>query len=310
MLGGGAVFWPIVIGLAGVALLWRQADEAQRERWLDTTGRLDPVRMVFGSGGWASYARVARGRRCSWSSRSSWSASTAARSARPGSRSIAGLLGVAGLALVVGPWVLRLASDLGAEREERVRTQERADVAAHLHDSVLQTLALIQKSSHDPTTVARLARAQERDLRSWLYAGESTDESSLAGALRAAAAEVEDAHGVSVEVVAVGDCDLDEPLRPIVQATREAVTNAAKHAGTGRVDVYAEVTDGRGRRVRPRPRRRLRPRRRARGPVRRPPQHPRPHGAARRHRRGPVRTRRGHRGAAAPAPHRTPEENP
>ncbi|HRI98096.1 MAG TPA: ATP-binding protein, partial [Nocardioides sp.] len=96
--------------------------------------------------------------------------------------------------------------------------------------------------SHDPTTVARLARAQERDLRSWLYAGESTDESSLAGALRSAAAEIEDTHGVSVDVVAVGDCDLDEALRPIVQATREAVTNAAKHAGTGRVDVYAEVT--------------------------------------------------------------------
>jgi signal transduction histidine kinase len=109
---------------------------------------------------------------------------------------------------------------------------------------VLQTLALIQKSAHDPTTVARLARAQERDLRSWLYVGESTDERSLAGALRAAAAEVEDAHGVSVDVVAVGDCELDETLRPIVSATREAVTNAAKHAGTGRVDVYAEVTDG------------------------------------------------------------------
>ena len=155
---------------------------------------------------------------------------------------VAGLVGVVGLALVIGPWVLRLVSDLGAEREERIRTQERADVAAHLHDSVLQTLALIQKSSHDPATVARLARAQERDLRSWLYAGESTDESSVAGALRAAAAEIEDAHGVSVDVVAVGDCDLEEALRPIVQATREAVTNAAKHAGTGRVDVYAEVS--------------------------------------------------------------------
>jgi signal transduction histidine kinase len=155
---------------------------------------------------------------------------------------VAGLIGVVGLALVVGPWVFRLASDLGAEREERIRVEERADVAAHLHDSVLQTLALIQKSSHDPATVARLARAQERDLRSWLYAGESTDESSLAGALRAAAAEVEDAHGISVDVVAVGDCELTEPLRPVVQATREAVTNAAKHAGTGRVDVYAEVS--------------------------------------------------------------------
>src|SRR4029453_5618548 len=102
--------------------------------------------------------------------------------------------------LVVGPWVYRLASDLSDERAERIRTQERADVAAHLHDSVLQTLALIQKSSHDPTTVARLARAQEAPLPSGLYGGESTDESSLAGALRSAAAEVEDTHGVSVDV--------------------------------------------------------------------------------------------------------------
>jgi len=241
MFGGGAVFWPIVIGLAGLALLWRQADEAQRERWLDSTERLDPVRMVFGSGGWASYARVAAGAVLvvvalglfGLNGSSYGEARVAA---------IAGLVGVVGLVLVIGPWVLRLVSDLGAEREERIRTQERADVAAHLHDSVLQTLALIQKSSHDPATVARLARAQERDLRSWLYAGESTDESSVAGALRAAAAEIEDSHGISVDVVAVGDCDLDEALRPIVQATREAVTNAAKHAGTGRVDVYAEVS--------------------------------------------------------------------
>jgi signal transduction histidine kinase/phage shock protein PspC (stress-responsive transcriptional regulator) len=241
-LGSGAVFWPLAIGLAGLALLWRQADEVQRERWLDTSGRLDPVRMVFGSGGLASYARVGAGIALVvvalvvfGVNGSSFGEARVAL--------VAALLGVAGLALVVGPWVFRLASDLGAEREERIRVEERADVAAHLHDSVLQTLALIQKSSHDPATVARLARAQERDLRSWLYAGESTDESSLAGALRAAAAEVEDAHGVSVDVVAVGDCELDEPLRPIVQATREAVTNAAKHAGTGRVDVYAEVSD-------------------------------------------------------------------
>jgi signal transduction histidine kinase len=243
LLGAGAVFWPIVIGLAGLALLWRQADEAQRERWLDSSGRLDPVRVVFGSGGWASYARVAAGvllvgiavAVIGFNGASFGQARIAL---------LAALFGVGGLALVVGPWVLRLASDLTAEREERIRTQERADVAAHLHDSVLQTLALIQKSSHDATTVARLARAQERDLRSWLYAGESTDERSLAGALRSAAAEVEDTHGVSVDVVAVGDCELDDALRPIVQATREAVTNAAKHAGTGRVDVYAEVIDG------------------------------------------------------------------
>ena len=91
--------------------------------------------------------------------------------------------------------------------------------------------------------MARLARAQERDLRSWLYAGEATDDRSVASALRGAAAEVEDGHGVSVDVVAVGDCALHETLRSIVSAAREAMTNAAKHAGTDRIDVYAEVDD-------------------------------------------------------------------
>jgi signal transduction histidine kinase/phage shock protein PspC (stress-responsive transcriptional regulator) len=241
-LGGGAVFWPIVIGLAGVALLWRQADEVQRERWLNSSGRLDPVRIVFGRGGWQSYARVAAGLLLVVGAL----VIVGLNGATFGQARIAlgvGFLGVVGLALVVGPWVFRLASDLGAEREERIRTQERADVAAHLHDSVLQTLALIQKSAHDPATVARLARAQERDLRSWLYAGDSTDPSSLAGAVRADAAEVEDAFGVSVDVVVVGDLDFSETVRPVVNATREAVQNAAKHAGTGRVDVYAELTD-------------------------------------------------------------------
>jgi signal transduction histidine kinase len=242
VLGRGAVFWPIVIGVVGIALLWRQADEAQRERWLDNTGRIDPLRVVFGRGGWASYARVAAGVGLIV-------LALVLYSVRGGSIgmardvTVAALLTVAGLAIVIGPWIYRLASDLSDERAERVRTQERADVAAHLHDSVLQTLALIQKNADDGATVARLARAQERDLRSWLYAGESTDERTIASALRGAAARVEDEYGVSVDVVNVGDCDLDEALRPIVHATGEAVTNAAKHAGTGKVDVYAEVTD-------------------------------------------------------------------
>ena len=218
---------------------------------------------------------------------------------------VAALLTVAGLAIVIGPWIYRLASDLSDERAERVRTQERADVAAHLHDSVLQTLALIQKNADDGATVARLARAQERDLRSWLYAGESTDERTVASALRGVAARIEDEYGVSVDVVNVGDCDLDEALRPIVHATGEAVTNAAKHAGTGKVDVYAEVTDGRGRRVRARPRPRLRPGRRAGGPVRRPQQHRRPDAATRRLGRGPLGARRRDRGAPAPGPSAT-----
>jgi signal transduction histidine kinase/phage shock protein PspC (stress-responsive transcriptional regulator) len=243
VLGRGAVFWPVLIGVVGIALLWRQADEAQRERWLDNTGRIDPVRVVFGSGGWASYARVAAGVALIL-------LALVLYSVRGGSLSmardvtVAALLTVAGLAIVVGPWVYRLASDLSDERAERVRTQERADVAAHLHDSVLQTLALIQKNAEDGVAVARLARAQERDLRSWLYSGESTDERTVASALRGAAARVEDEYGVSVDVVTVGDGELDELLRPVVHATGEALTNAAKHAGTDKIDVYAEITDG------------------------------------------------------------------
>ena len=243
VLGAGGLFWPLLIGMAGIALLWRQADEAQRERWIDTTGRINPVRAVFGSGGWASYARVGAGLLLILVALLVFSL----RSGSIGSARevvIAGLLGIAGLATVVGPWIYRLASDLTAERAERVRTQERADLAAHLHDSVLQTLALIQKNAGDAALVARLARSQERDLRSWLYAGEAADESTLGSALRGVGAAVEDTHGASVDVVVVGDCPFGEPLRPIVNAAREAVTNAAKHAGTGRVDVYAEITPG------------------------------------------------------------------
>jgi signal transduction histidine kinase len=239
--GRAAVFWPMVIAVAGVALLWRQADEVQRERWLDTSGRLDPVGAVFGRGGWAAYARVAAGVALVL-------AALTLFNLRSGSIAMArdvtaaGALTLLGFGIVVGPWFYRLATDLSAERAERVRSQERADVAAHLHDSVLQTLALIQQNASDGTLVARLARSQERDLRAWLYAGESTDERTVASALRLLAAEIEDAHGVSVEVVTVGDCELVESLRPVVAATREAVTNAAKHAGTGHVDVYAEIS--------------------------------------------------------------------
>ncbi len=243
VVGQGAVFWAALLGLGGIALLWRQADEAQRERWLDTTGRVDPVRVVLGSGGWASYVRLVAGVALIVGALVLLSVRDGGSFGLAGDVAIVSLLAVAGIGIVVGPWIYRLAADLTAERAERVRTQDRADVAAHLHDSVLQTLALIQKNSHDAPLVARLARSQERDLRAWLYSEESTDESTVAGALRAIAASVEDAHGVAVELVVVGDLPYGEPLTPVVRATGEAITNAAKHAGVDRVDVYAEVTD-------------------------------------------------------------------
>lgn len=240
VLGNGWWVWPLGIAVAGVALLWRQADEAQRERFIDATGKVDPIRVVLGGGGWAAWARIAAGVALVV-------IALVLFALRDGSLSLARdatiaiLLGIGGIAIVLGPFVYRLIAELAGEREERVRTQERADVAAHLHDSVLQTLALIQKN---PADAARLARAQERDLRAWLFTGESLDEATVASALRSAAAEIEDAYGIAVDVVAVGDCDYDEAARPIVAAAREATANAAKHAGVPRVDVYAEITAG------------------------------------------------------------------
>ena len=241
MFGQGFLFWPIILAIAGVTLLWRQADESQRERWLDTTGRIDPFRAVVGSGGWASYARIVIGAGLVLTGLGLFAFRNGSLQAA-GDIVIAGLLGVLGLVMVGGPWALRLIDDLGAERAERVRTQERADMAAHLHDSVLQTLALIQKNAADPVTVARLARSQERDLRQWLFSVDDLVGDTLAGALREMAAAVEVDHPITVDVVTVGDVALEETLCPVVLATREAVVNAAKHAQTQRVDVYAEVT--------------------------------------------------------------------
>jgi len=239
--GRGALFWPLALGVVGIALIWRQADEAQRERWLDTTGRIDPVRALFGRGTWASYARLVAGGALIVAGLGVFALTSGGLDVA-WEILLAGLLGVVGLAITLGPWVFRLASDLADERAERVRSQERADLAAHLHDSVLQTLALIQKNAADPTAVARLARSQERDLRGWLFNEPAPEGTSVAAALRAVSAEVEDAHGVAVEVVTVGDAPVGERLVPLLHATREAVANAARHAGTGQVDVYAETT--------------------------------------------------------------------
>ena len=146
------------------------------------------------------------------------------------------------LGVIFAPWVLRLVRSLTEERSERIRSQERAEVAAHLHDSVLQTLALVQRSD-DPQQVAALARRQERELRAWLAGRPAPGQAArLAPALEAAAAEVEENHGVPVEVVVVGDRELDPAVEAVVAAAREAMTNAAKFGGGSTVDVYAECT--------------------------------------------------------------------
>jgi signal transduction histidine kinase len=155
---------------------------------------------------------------------------------------IAGLLALVGV--VVFPWLFLLTRTVTRERAARVRAEERAEVATHLHDSVLQTLTLIQKRPSDPGEMVRLARHAERELRGWLYGPADRGEDDLIVALHAAAGEVEDRFGVSVELVTVGTCRLDERARAVVGAASEALTNAAKHAGVARVSMFAEVRDG------------------------------------------------------------------
>jgi signal transduction histidine kinase len=146
------------------------------------------------------------------------------------------------LLLIAGPWVWRLALERDAERSARIRTEERADVAARVHDSVLQTLALIQRHASEPRRVAALARRQERELRGWLYADRplGDDGTSLVAALATAAADVEELHGVRVEIASSGDT---LPATALVLAAREAMTNAAKFAAVDEIDVYLDVSD-------------------------------------------------------------------
>jgi signal transduction histidine kinase len=139
--------------------------------------------------------------------------------------------------LVLGPWIWQLV----AERTERIRLEERAEVAARIHDSVLQTLALVQRHSADPARVASLARRQERELRRWLYGGGFGSASTLADALAEAAADVEELHGVRIELASSGDIPLDDAVAQLVLAAREAMTNAAKFSGTDEISVYTEV---------------------------------------------------------------------
>lgn len=222
--------WPIILGVLGAAILWQQADPAQRERWLGATGphgRAALVRSILGSvlvaGGLIGFLATQGD----------------LRAAREGLGFT--LVVVIGIAVISGPWVVRLGRDLTAERRERIRSQERAEFAARVHDSVLHTLTLIQRNAHDAREVQRLARAQERELRTWLYEPEADADRTLAAAVERVAAEVEEAHGLPIEVVRVGDCPLDSRLVAALQAAREAMVNAAKYSGATQISVYAEA---------------------------------------------------------------------
>ncbi|MEV7865189.1 PspC domain-containing protein [Streptomyces sp. NPDC088124] len=229
--------WPMLLIGVGVVLVWRQADNARRARWTEI-GRRHRIFQLARS--LAGVALVGLGLAVFVVVRGS--------AAQFGNVLTGAIAVVAGTALLAGPWLVRMTQDLSEERLMRIRAQERAEVAAHVHDSVLHTLTLIQRNADDGGEVRRLARAQERELRAWLYKPEGTgkdeadEPTTLADAVKRTAAEVEDYHGVPIEVVVVGDCPLDEKLSAQMQAAREAMVNAAKYGGEGgAVQVFAEV---------------------------------------------------------------------
>ncbi|WP_326820007.1 ATP-binding protein [Streptosporangium sp. NBC_01756] len=227
---GGIGAWPIAVGGIGSLILWQQADPDRRRRWMNTTVgqvRQNRVRtfaglvlVVVGAIGFLV-------------------ANDELVKARSGI--VFTLVVVGGVGLIATPWLAGLWKELQRERRERIRQEERAEVAAHVHDSVLHTLTLIQRNAQDSREVMRLARSQERELRNWLYQPKQDADASLAAAVRRVAAEEEDAHGVPIEVVCVGDCPLTPELSAMMQAARQAMVNAAKYSGASVVSVYAEA---------------------------------------------------------------------
>ena len=234
--------WPQLVTVAGLVLIWRNAspeEQATLRRLAEPLGaagragartRWTAIRLtlagllVFGGAGWLA------------------SAHESLALLRPLG---AVLLVIAGIVLVLGPWWLRIARDLVLERQARVRAEEREEMAARVHDSVLQTLALIQRRADDPQKVVQLARLQERELRSWLFEGRAPNEAeadmTVAAGVRQIQQDVETRYGVPVEAVTVGDCELDENLNALLAAAREATVNAAKWSGAGVISLFAEV---------------------------------------------------------------------
>ncbi|MCX8453200.1 ATP-binding protein [Paenarthrobacter ureafaciens] len=223
---------PAAAILGGASIAWMQLDETRRAGLVDKT-------KADQAGGWvrlaAGLALVVAGVLVMVSGSGSWEQTWLAL--------LASVAVLGGVVLVLLPWGLKFWKDLEAERAGRVRETERAEIAAHLHDSVLQTLALIQRRAGSEQDVVRLARAQERELRSWLFSDSTKEAGLLAERVKAVAAEVEDALGNPVEVVTVGDTEMTERHEALVQAAREAMLNASRHGGST-VSVYLECTAG------------------------------------------------------------------
>ncbi len=234
--------WPQVFSVAGLVLIWRNAPQEEQA----TLRRLvEPFETAAGSAKWTAFRLVLAGALLLGGVGWLFSAHKSLALLRP----LGGVvLVIAAIVLVLGPWWLRIARDLVLERQAKVRAEERVDIAARVHDSVLQTLALIQRRADDPQKVIQLARMQERELRSWLFEGRDPNETeadlTLAGGIRQIQQDIESRYGVPVEAVTVGDCELDDNLNALLAAAREATVNAAKWSGASVISLFAEVEPG------------------------------------------------------------------
>lgn len=235
---GDEIVWPVALVALGSAVIWTRTDEADWAPWTrladaaiggeEHASRTAVVRLILGG------ALVVAGMGAFLAASDAVNVSVGAV--------VAVIITGLGVSLILGPWIVRQAQQLTEERRERIRSQERAEVAAHLHDSVLQTLAMIQRSE-SPRRMVSLARGQERELRTWLYGGgEASDAADrLEGLMEEVAGRVEQLYELPVELVVVGDAAVDDRVRALAKACYEAAQNAAQHSGAEGVSMYVEV---------------------------------------------------------------------
>ncbi|HEX3980743.1 MAG TPA: PspC domain-containing protein [Acidimicrobiales bacterium] len=238
----GWLSFPVFLALGALFMIWRNADEHER-RWI-ANSVMPFIGAGRGTATWLLVVRIAAGVAIGLGGVAVLiMGHTTAAALRP----VGGAaLVLAAFIVVFGPWWLRMIRDLMTERQARAMAEERAAMAAHVHDSVLQTLALIQRNPHDAVQVTRLARAQEHELRAWLFEGKApgsaaAEATMLAEGVGALQRQVEADHGITVQVVVVGDCPLDSGLHALLDAAKEATVNAAKWSGAEEVSIYAEV---------------------------------------------------------------------
>jgi signal transduction histidine kinase/phage shock protein PspC (stress-responsive transcriptional regulator) len=239
----GTAGWMVALIAVGAGVIWHQSDPSRRGHWADNASQMPWVAVIVSESDRRSFLFrfIGGGVLVAVGIIGIAAVYTPANLSSVFNGVIFALVGLIGVGVVVAPLLWRTFNQLRAEREGRIREQERAEVAAMIHDQVLHTLALIQRNSADIKEVQRLARGQERSLRNWLYKPSASPTERFAAALEQAAAEVEDTYAISVETVVVGDTDCDDRVAALVAAAREALVNAARHAGVETVSLYAEV---------------------------------------------------------------------